>query len=323
MKSVGILGTGYGLPSRKISNHDFAAMGLETSDEWITARTGIKTRYIADDHTTSATLGEVAARMAIEKSGLTAQDIDLVICATTSPEYPLFPSNACLLQQRLGLGPIGAFDLSAACSGFSYAMTTAAQYIVTGAAKNVLVVATDCLSKYVDWTDRSICVLFGDGAGAVVLSEVPAGQGLCYSKLYSNGAYGDILCVQPNVLPERIQMNGRAVFKVAIENVIPAVALALTETGLTSESLTWFIPHQANLRIIQMIAEKLHIADEKIILNLAELGNTSAASIPIAIAQAAEKGQFREGDTILTVGFGAGFTWGVNILKWTNTKTKG
>ena len=316
MKSAGIRGAGYAIPSQKISNDDFSKMGLETSDEWIVARTGIKTRYIADENTTSATLAEAAARKAIQNAGLTPAEVDMVICATTSPEYPLFPSNACLLQHRLNLRQVPSFDLSAACSGFSYALTTGAQFIATGAAKNILVVASDCLSKFVDWQDRSICVLFGDGAGAIVLSET-AQPGLSYSRLYSDGGHGNILCVPPDKTPPHIVMNGKAVFKVAVENVIPAIEEALSQTQLTGESLTWFIPHQANIRIIQMIAQKVGIPEEKVLLNIAELGNTSAASIPIAIAQAAETGKFKPGDTILMAGFGAGFTWGINVLQWT------
>lgn len=324
---VSIKGTGFFVPPKIVTNEDFIKMGLETSNEWIVERTGIKTRHICEADMSSGDMGFHAAEQAIKNSGVSPDAIELVIVATSTPDHPLFPSNACIIQNRLGLKNCASFDVSAACSGFSYALTTAQQYIKAGTIKTALVVATDCLSKYLDWQDRSICVLFGDGAGAVVLTQDNQ-NGILYSKLYSDGSQAEILMVKgggsrnpmsKEILEAKenlISMNGRAVFKVAVDRIVPAVELALEKSGLTVESLDWFIPHQANLRIIHYVADKLGLPHEKIWVNLDRYGNTSAASIPIGIAEAAQTGALKPGQTILTVGFGAGFTWGVNVFRW-------
>jgi len=310
-RSVGIIATGFSTPNKIVTNHDIQAMGIETTHDWIVSRTGIHERRIAEPFEQTSDFGAKAGQQALDRAGLAPADIDLLIVATSTPDFKHFPSVACLIQEKLGLGQIGAFDVSAACTGFSYALTTGAQYIMTGQSKKALIIGADCLSKIVDWSDRGTCILFGDGAGAVILSEVSEG-GLLYSKLYSAGKYGDILCVKEKY----IHMQGRDVFKVAIENVIPAIKEALDAVNLTPDQISWFIPHQANERIMEHIAEKLGISKEKTISNIALYGNTSGASIPLVMAQEDAKGRFSKGDVIVSVGFGAGFTWGVNIFRW-------
>ncbi|MFC1770286.1 beta-ketoacyl-ACP synthase III [Candidatus Margulisiibacteriota bacterium] len=328
MKSIGIIGCGKSVPPKIVTNNDFVKLGLDTSDDWITDRTGIKERRIAGNDTASSDLGFEAAKAALENAGLKPEDIDLIIVATTSPDYQVFPSTACILQNKLGLRNVGAFDVSAACTGFNYALTTAAQYIISGYAKNVLVIGVDCLSKYLNWKDRSTCVLFGDGAGAVILSDVKSGYGLMASKLYADGSAEDILKVRAGgsrnpVSKERldkneqyIYMDGKAVFKVAISKVLKAIKDILKEADLESGDIDHFIMHQANLRIIEYVREKLELRPEQLVINLNKYGNTSAASIPIALTEALAEGRVKDGDKLLFVGFGAGFTWGVNILRW-------
>jgi 3-oxoacyl-[acyl-carrier-protein] synthase-3 len=269
-----------------------------------------------------------AARNAMNDAGVTPDDIDLVIVATTSPDHLGFPSVACLLQQQLGLRQVGAFDLAAACSGFGYALTTGAQFVQTGFAKKVLVVGADSLSKWVDWTDRGICILFGDGAGAVVLGEVASGFGLLASDINSNGAEAPILMVQgggtrsplsTDVIASRshlIHMEGRAVFKVAVNTVVSAMNATLQKAGLTASDIDLLIPHQANFRIIDHLREKLKLSEDRVFSNISRYGNTSAASIPIAIEEAVAEGRLKRGDILATVGFGAGFTWATNIIRW-------
>jgi len=328
MKSVGILGCGHFLPSKIVTNNDIVAMGVETSDEWIQERTGIVERRISAEDETVADLAEQSARNALENAGVSIGDIDLIIVATTSPDYPHFPSVACMLQDRLGAQAIAAFDVSAACSGFNYALTTAVQYVKTGQATKALVVASDTLSKFVDWTDRGICILFGDGSGAAVVGEVEPGFGVEYSRLYSLGSQAEILKVDAGgskypITRELIEegrhyihMNGRAVFKVAVSSVMEAIEEGLRESGLTGSDIDYLVLHQANLRIISHVAEHLGIADEKVLCNIQRYGNTSAASIPIVLSENVQAGTFKKGDRILTLGFGAGFTWGTNIIKW-------
>ena len=328
LKSVGIIGTGKALPDKIVRNDDFVKMGLDTSDEWITERTGIKERRIADASTSTSDLACAAGLDAIKDSGLLPSDIDLLIVATTTPDFPVFPSTAAILQDKLGLKPVGAFDISAACTGFSYALTTATQFIQTGFAKNVLVIGADCLSKMLDWTDRSICILFGDGAGAVVLSEVKPGFGVLSSCLHSSGKDADALKVpvggsRSPITHEAIdqhlnfiKMNGKAVYKLAVNYIIPTIELSLSKAGLEIGDIDFFIPHQANLRIIQYAVEKLGLSQDQVYINLQKYGNTSAASIPIAIAEAKSLDALQEGDILVLTGFGAGFTWGSNILKW-------
>lgn len=326
--AAGIIGAGKCLPLKIIKNDDFVKMGLDTSDEWITDRTGIKERRVADETIATSDLAYEASVQAIRDANLKPEEIDLLIVATSSPDYPVFPSTAAILQHRLGLREIGAFDLSAACTGFSYALTTAAQFIGAGSAKNVLVVGADCLSKYMDWTDRSICILFGDGAGAVVLSEVSKGYGLLSNGIYAQGKEAQVLMVPAggtrqvishsalDLKQHYITMNGRAVYKLAVHHIIPAIEEALRKSNLTIADIDFFIPHQANLRIIKYASECLGLREDQVYINLQKYGNTSAASIPIAIAEAKEKKLLKKGDILVLVGFGAGFTWGVNIIRW-------
>jgi 3-oxoacyl-[acyl-carrier-protein] synthase-3 len=328
MKAAGILGVGKYVPPKILTNHDLVKMGLETSDEWIVERTGIRERRVCDDSMSASDMAFEAAQKALADAKTRPEEIDLIIVATTSPDYLLFPSTACLLQKRLGLKNIGAFDLSAACSGFNFALTTAAQFVQTGQAKKALVVASDCLSKSVDWTDRSVCILFGDGAGAVVLGEVESGYGILTSSMYSDGGEGDILIVKAGGSRQKmtaelleskdryIYMNGRAVFKVAIHAVVPAVQDAMRKANISAEQLSFYIPHQANLRLIEQTRERLGLRHDQTLTNVERYGNTSSASVPLVLAEGKEKGLFKKGDTIAMVGFGAGFTWGVNILRW-------
>ena len=328
MKSVGIIGIGKFVPEKVIRNDDFVKLGLETSDEWILSRTGIKERRITAENEATSDLAYKAAEEAILDAGIKKEDIGLIIVATTSPDYPTFPSTACIVQERLGLGKIGAFDLSAACSGFCYGVTTGYQFVQTGKYKNVLVIGADCLSKFVDWEDRSICVLFGDGAGAVVLSEVEAGYGLLASDMYSDGSFANLLISESggsrNVMSQDvleakahlIKMDGKAVFKVAINSVLPSIFSALDSANLKPEDIDYFVPHQANLRIIGYTKEKLGLKDEQVVINIDKYGNTSAASIPIAMEEFSKKGKFKDGDIIVFSGFGAGFTWATSIIKW-------
>ncbi len=328
MSAAGIYGVGQGLPSRCVTNEDLVAGGLDTSDQWIFDRTGIRSRWLADSDTATSDLALMASQQALERAGVLPTDIDLLIVATTTPDFMLFPSTACVLQDKLGLNAIGAMDVSAACSGFSYAVSIATAYVKAGMASRVLVVAADCLSKYLDWSDRSVCVLFGDGAGAVVIGPVRDGFGVIYSRLYSKGSLGNILNVPSGgsrspITPEMgcdksslIYMNGRQVFRVAIDCVAEAFVTALAATGLTLDTLDWFLPHQANLRLIQAITDRLGFSMDKTLMNIEHYGNTSAASIPIMMAEAASDGRLKEGQTILTIGFGAGFTWGVQVIRW-------
>lgn len=306
-----IVGVGHAVPNTVMTNNDFVARGLDTSDEWIQERTGIKERRIADADTYSSDLAYQAAQNAIQNTHYDKHKIDLIVVATSTQDYDGFPSVACLVQQKLGLGSIPAFDLAAACTGFCYALTTAQQFIENGTAKSVLVIGVDVLSKVIDWTDRGTCILFGDGAGAVILepSETPH---LLYSRLYADGSESDILYVEDR----KVKMEGRAVFKSAIKNVVPCVEESLKEANLTPEDIDYLIPHQANSRIIEQMRIRLNLEPEQVMVNLDKYGNTSAASIPIALSEAVSNQKIKSGDIVMFVGFGAGFTWGVNIVRW-------
>ena len=324
--SAGIIGVGKELPEKAVSNQDIVDMGLDTSDEWISERTGIKNRYIADENTSSVDLAEIAAKRAIENAGINVTDLDGIIVSTTTPDHLMFPSAACLLQSRIGARNIFALDVSAACTGFNYAISTGSQFVRTGQMKTVLVVAVDCLSKFVDWTDRSVCPLFGDGAGAVIVSEVKEGYGVLTIDLSSDGRYGDILKVQAGGSRQPmtqdsfdnkdhlIQMAGRAVFKTAVSKLVPSIRSVLEKYELSVEDIGTFVFHQANIRIIEFVKEKLGIADEQLYTNIHKYGNTSSASIPIVLDD--KKSSFKDGELVMLIGFGAGFAWGVNIVKW-------
>jgi 3-oxoacyl-[acyl-carrier-protein] synthase-3 len=319
-----IAGTGSALPERKVSNDELAAdlatRGVETSDAWIVSRTGIRFRHFADPGTTSVDLGEQAARRALDAAGLQPQDIDLIIVATSTPDM-IFPSNAALIQGRLGVAGGAAFDVQAVCAGFVYALTVADQFVRSGIAHNALVIGAEVFSHILDFSDRSTCVLFGDGAGAVVLSasEQP---GVLASALHADGRQAGILCTPGRISSGVVsghpflKMDGQAVFKQAV-HVLEAVAReALAKAGREPADVDWMVPHQANIRIMTHTAKKLGIPAEKVVVTVDQHGNTSAASIPLALDVAVRSGQIRRGDTLLFEAVGGGLTWGAAIVDY-------
>ncbi|MBN9272619.1 MAG: ketoacyl-ACP synthase III [Mesorhizobium sp.] len=318
-----VRGTGSALPRRIMKNADFEGM-VETSDEWIAQRTGIRQRYIAADDETTASLGEAAARAALKNAGLTPDDIDLIVLATSTPNNT-FPATAVEIQQRLGMRHGFAFDMQAVCSGFVYAMTTADLYIRGGAARRVLVIGSETFSRLLDWTDRSTCVLFGDGAGALVL-EAGEGQGtiadrgVLASSLRSDGSHREKLYVDggPSTTGTvgHLRMEGREVFKHAVGMITDVIEATFTQAGITADELDWFVPHQANKRIIDASAKKLGIADEKVVVTVDLHGNTSAASVPLALSIAVADGRIKPGDLVLLEAMGGGFTWGAVLIRW-------
>ncbi|GAB4570208.1 MAG: ketoacyl-ACP synthase III [Anaerolineae bacterium] len=325
-----IVGWGMAVPDHVMTNHDLEAI-VDTSDAWIQERTGIRERRIASEHESATSLGFLAARRALEVADILPTAIDLIIVATSTPEH-IFPSTASLIQDALGATSAGAFDLSAACTGFIYALDMAAQAIRAGSITTALVIGTETMSRLLDWSDRTTCILFGDGAGAVVLraSDVPGG--VLASVLRSDGSGRDLLsaptvgnahvCLSPNgatpdaLLMHRMTMNGREVFRFATRVIKECVVDALSRANLTVSDVDWVIPHQANERIIARAAKSLDLPMERFILNLDRYGNTSAASIPIAMAEAAARGDLQPDDTIVLVGFGGGLTWGATVLQW-------
>ncbi|NEZ03993.1 ketoacyl-ACP synthase III [Wenzhouxiangella sp. XN201] len=315
-----IIGTGRYLPEKILTNQDLERM-VDTSDEWIRERTGIAQRHVAADDETTCDLAEQAARRAMEDAGLEPGDIDLLLVGTTTPDV-VFPSTACLLQHRLGMAECGAFDINAACSGFIYALSVADQYIRNGTARNVLVVGAETLTRMLDWTDRGTCVLFGDGAGAAVLAadEEP---GILSTHIHANGGYGDLLKVDVGVSrgftaePRggvNVRMRGNEVFKVAVNTLGRIVDETLAANQLDKEDLDWLIPHQANLRIIKATARKLKMSMDQVIVTVDRHGNTSAASVPMALDEALKSGRIQRGDKLLLEAFGGGFTWGAALI---------
>lgn len=322
-----IAGVGAYVPRRVMTNRELETM-VETSDTWIRERTGVRERRIAAPEEAVSDLGLVAARAALSQAHLKAEELDLIIVATCTPDV-LFPSTACLLQYRLGATRAAAFDLGAACSGFLYALAVGDQYIRTGAARRVLVVGAEAMSRITDWTDRTTCVLFGDGAGAVILTVAHGeARGLLSTHLHADGALWDLLCVPGGgsrrppsraVLEHRdqyIQMKGNETFKVAVRALEEASREALAANHLSVADLDLFIPHQANERIILAVADRLGLPFAKIVINLDRYGNTSAASIPLALAEAVEQGRLKEGAVVLLAAFGAGLTWASVLLRW-------
>ncbi|KGG93312.1 3-oxoacyl-ACP synthase [Comamonas thiooxydans] len=319
-----IIGTGSYLPPRRLTNNDLAAelaqRGLETSDEWIVERTGIRARHFAEPDVTSSDLALEASRKAIEAAGIEASDIDLIIVATSTPDM-VFPSTAAILQHKLGISNgCPAFDVQAVCSGFVYALTVADSMIQTGAAKRVLVVGSEVFSRILDFNDRTTCVLFGDGAGAVVL-EASGEPGILATELHADGSHVGILCVPGNVSGGNVlgdpllKMDGQAVFKLAVSVLDKAARSALDKAGLTDADIDWLIPHQANIRIMQSTARKLKLSMDKVVVTVDQHGNTSAASIPLALDHGVRSGQVKKGQTVLLEGVGGGFTWGAVLLK--------
>ena len=314
-----ILGTGSYLPAKTLSNHDLAKI-VDTSDEWITTRTGIKTRHIAADNEKCSDLAVAAARNALEAAGVDAAEIDLIVVATSTPDMQ-FPATATIVQQKLGISGCPAFDVQAVCAGFMYAITTANAYIKSGMAKKALVIGADVFSRIMDWTDRRTCVLFGDGAGAVVLgaSDEP---GILHSKLLADGNYGYLLQT-PGWIANGVvcgtpflQMDGPGVFKFAVKALAKVAEDVIAEAGLTPEQIDWLVPHQANYRILESTAKHLKLGMEKVVLTVQDHGNTSAASIPLALDWGVRHGSIKRGHTLLLEGIGGGFAWGAVLVKY-------
>ncbi|RUW30158.1 MULTISPECIES: beta-ketoacyl-ACP synthase III [unclassified Mesorhizobium] len=318
-----VRGNGAALPRRIMKNADFEGM-VETSDEWIVQRTGIRQRHVAADDETTASLGEAAARAALDSAGLTPADIDLIVLATSTPNNT-FPATAVEIQNRLGMHHGFAFDMQAVCSGFVYAVATADLYIRGGLAKRVLVIGSETFSRILDWNDRSTCVLFGDGAGAVVLEAAEgegsiADRGVLAASLRSDGVHKDKLFVDggPSTTGTvgHLRMEGREVFKHAVGMITDVIEATFAEAGITAQDLDWFVPHQANKRIIDASARKLGIAEQKVVVTVDLHGNTSAASVPLALSVAVADGRIKKGDLVLLEAMGGGFTWGAVLLRW-------
>ncbi|PCH66105.1 MAG: 3-oxoacyl-ACP synthase [Gammaproteobacteria bacterium] len=314
-----IAGTGSYLPEKVLTNKDLEAM-VETNDQWITDRTGIKKRHIIGDEQTTTDLAFLAAEKAIEAAGISNEDIDLIIVATTTPTR-IFPSTASLVQEKLNIGGCPAFDIQAVCTGFIYGLTVADKFIKSGSVKNALVIGAESLSRIVDWTDRNTCILFGDGAGAVVLqaSEEP---GILSTHIHCDGKYNQLLTVPtgPGSLNSEaaafIEMQGNDVFKIAVRTLSSIVDETLAANNLTKSDVDWLIPHQANIRIIAATAKKLSMSMDHVVVTVGEHGNTSAASIPLALDTAVRDGRIKRGETLLLEAFGGGFTWGSALLKY-------
>ncbi|WP_416358451.1 beta-ketoacyl-ACP synthase III [Aureimonas phyllosphaerae] len=316
-----VRGTGSALPRQVVTNQDLETR-VETSDEWIQQRTGIKQRYIAGEGETTVSLGEAAARKALEAAGLVPDDIDLVILATATPDNT-FPASSTQVQRRLGITKGFAFDVQAVCSGFVYAMTTADLYLKAGMARRALVIGAETFSRIVDWSDRTTCVLFGDGAGAVVLEREEgeaSDPGVLIARLRADGSHGDKLFVDGGPSSTgtigHLRMEGREVFKHAVGMITDVVEDSLQALSLSAAEIDWFVPHQANRRIIEASAKKLGIPIEKVVITVDRHGNTSAASIPLAIDVAVRDGRISAGDIVLLEAMGGGFTWGAVVVRW-------
>jgi 3-oxoacyl-[acyl-carrier-protein] synthase-3 len=317
-----ITGTGSYLPPRRLTNADLAAelaaQGVETSDDWIVERTGIRARHFAAPDVCSSDLGLEAARNALQAAGLQPSDIDLIIVATSTPDM-VFPSTACILQNKLGANGCAAFDVQAVCSGFIYALTIADAMIKTGAAKKALVIGAEVFSRILDFKDRTTCVLFGDGAGAVVL-EASDTPGILASDLHADGKHVGILCVPGHVSGGQVlgepllKMDGQAVFKLAVGLLDAAARNTLAKAGKDAADVDWLVPHQANIRIMQSTAKKMKMSMDKVIVTVDQHGNTSAASIPLALDTAVRSGRIKPGELLLLEGVGGGFTWGAVLL---------
>lgn len=313
-----IIGTGGHLPPRIVSNDDLAAQlaqhGLETSDQWITERTGIRQRHLAERGVTSSQLATEAARRAIDDAGIAVDQVDLIIVATSTPDH-IFPSTACLVQNQLGISGGAAFDVQAVCSGFVYALTTADALIKAGVATTALVIGAEVFSSILDWKDRGTCVLFGDGAGAVVLQKSKE-PGILAAKLNADGSQHGILCTAGNVSYGEItgdpflRMDGQAVFKFAVNALTKSAQQVVTQAGMNLSDIDWMVPHQANVRIINFIGRKLGMPSDRVVITLDQHANTSAASVPLALDAARKDGRIQAGNVVLMQGVGGGFTWG-------------
>ncbi|APF37307.1 3-oxoacyl-(acyl-carrier-protein) synthase III [Chelatococcus sambhunathii] len=318
-----VRGCGSYLPERVVTNAELAGM-VDTSDEWIVQRTGIRERRIAADGETTSSLGLAAAKAALDDAGLTPAEIDLIICATSTPDYT-FPATATQIQSALGMTHGAAFDLQAVCSGFVFAVATADKFLTSGSHRRALVIGAETFSHIIDWQDRTTCVLFGDGAGAVVLEAgegagTNADRGVLTSHLRSDGRHRDKLYVDGGPGSNRqvghLRMEGREVFRHAVGMITDVIEDAFQATGTTADDLDWFVPHQANRRIIDASAHKLGIAPEKVVVTVDRHGNTSAASIPLALAEARADGRIKQGDLVMLEAMGGGFTWGSALVRW-------
>ncbi len=326
MHVAGVLGTGSALPEKVITNHDLEKI-VETSDQWITDRTGIRERRQAAPDETTSTLSVKASRLALEKAGIKATDLDLIICSTISPDMPL-PSTASLIQHELGATGCCAFDLAAACSGFLFGMTVAEQFIRTGASKYVLVIGAELLSRYLDYKDRATCVIFGDGVAAAVFGPVDPPSGILAHELHTEGQYAEHLFIPAGgtAMPASvktiadgshfIKMRGNELFKVAVRSLEEVSRKVLTDVGLSPNDIDIFIPHQANQRITEAVRERLGLSSDRVYSNIGRIGNTSSASIPICLDECVQSGRLKKGNLVLMSAFGAGVTWGAVLMRW-------
>ena len=326
MQNAGIAGLGMCVPNRILTNEELAQT-IDTNDEWIVSRTGIRERRVADSETATSDLAVVAAENALADANIRAEDLDLVLCATTSGDY-IWPATACVVQQRIGATRAAAFDLGAACSGFCYGLATAAGFIQSGAMRRILVIGADTLTKQLNWQDRGTCILFGDGAGAAVVTPCGEEEGILASSLGADGsgiesvwipAGGTRTPASPEVREQKrdcISMRGQEVYKFAVRIVPEVVEDALRKACLHPADIDLLVLHQANIRIVESAAQRLNISMDKVVVNLDRYGNTSAASVPLALAEAQAQGRIKRGDLVVTVGFGAGLTWAANIIRW-------
>lgn len=320
MLNAHILGTGSYLPARRLTNDDLSKI-VDTSDEWIATRTGIKARHIAVENEQTSDLAVAAAKAALADAAISAKDIDLIIVATSTPDMT-FPATACIVQNKLGIAGCPAFDVQAVCAGFMYAMATANAYIRSGMAKRALVIGAETFSRLLDWNDRRTCVLFGDGAGAVILGASEQEGGIISTKLQADGSYSQILQTPGKIAAGSIEgspylyMDGQAVYKFAVKALANVAREVIEESNLQPADIDWIIPHQANLRIIESTARHLGVPMDKVIVTLSEQGNTSAASIPLALDEGIRSGRIRHGQTLLLEGIGGGFAWGAITLKY-------
>lgn len=322
---IGVAGIGHALPAKIVTNRDLEKM-VETSDEWIRTRTGISERRVAAELTGTSVLASEAAKKALAAAGLRADEIQLIIVGTTTPDMPL-PSCACLVQKAIGAKNAACFDIGAACSGFIFSLSTAYQFLRAGTYKNALVIGAEQISSYIDWKDRSTCVLFGDAAGAVVLKETP-GRGIIATDLGSDGEFAELIMIpgggsrhpaSAKTLAEGshyLKMNGTEVFKLAVRNMVASIETVIAKSGVKVEDIACIIPHQANRRIIEAVTERLGVDPKKIFVNLEKYGNTSAASVVLALSEAHAAKVIRRGDLILLTTFGAGLVWGSTLLEW-------
>ncbi len=315
-----LAGVGSHLPGSPVSNDDLVTRGIDTSDEWITARTGIRSRHLAESGQTSSRMAAEAARKALAMAGIDAAELDLIIVATSTPDY-IFPSTACLLQGLLGNKGATAFDVQAVCSGFVYALTVADKFIRSGSHRKALVVGAETFSRILDWQDRGTCVLFGDGAGAVVL-EASERPGILATALHADGSQVDILSVPGHVAGGQVtgdpflRMEGQAVFKMAVRVLAEVAEECCAAAGISTSQLDWLIPHQANIRIIEATGKKMGLPKEKVVVTVDRHGNTSAASVPLALDEAVRDGRIRRGQRVLLEGVGGGFTWGAVLFEF-------